>query len=64
MAWLFILASYWKAYQSQSILPIHVDSMVTGLPAYKPPVGEPVRCYYRSFFFVFTSEMDSQAKQA
>jgi hypothetical protein len=38
--------------------------MITGLPAYKPPVAEPVRCYCRSFFFVFTGEMDSQANQA
>jgi hypothetical protein len=39
-------------------------NMITGLPAYKPPVAEPVRCYCRSFFFVFTGERDSQAREA
>ena len=38
--------------------------MITGLPAYKPPIAESVRCYCRSFFFVFTGEMDSQAREA
>jgi hypothetical protein len=38
--------------------------MITGLPAYKPPIAQPVRCYCRSLYFVFTGELDSQAEKA
>jgi hypothetical protein len=38
--------------------------MITGLPAYKAPLAESVRCYCRSFFLVFTGEMDCQAREA
>lgn len=36
--------------------------MITGLPQFKPPVCEPVRCACRKFYFVFTGENDLQAR--
>jgi hypothetical protein len=38
--------------------------MTTGIPAYKPPVAESVRCHCRKFYFVFTGESNSQAAKA
>jgi hypothetical protein len=37
--------------------------MITGLPAYQPPVAEPVRCYCRSFFLLYTGVSDYQAQE-
>jgi hypothetical protein len=38
--------------------------MITGLPAYRAPALEPVRCHCRSFLLVFTGSMDCQAREA
>ena len=38
--------------------------MITGLPPYRSPVAESVRCYCRNFYFVFTGEADIQATKA
>lgn len=38
--------------------------MITGLPAYKPPVVESVRCYCGKFYHVFVGGEEYQAQFA
>jgi hypothetical protein len=38
--------------------------MITGLPAYRPPVVESVRCYCGKFYHVYVGSEDYQAQFA